>query len=158
MREESAVAGNNITDECNSTDGEVSKSDDGVDLRPDDDEDSKHDDDEESNFDEGEDPKSDDDEDSRPNDDQNQSLVVDSSIVSDTVRLDVPSPILTDRTKLVSRDVTQQTDLDHLNSVKEKISQFVSSICKAGASTVVMVKTVVMPMYLFVNFLSDLEN
>ena len=55
-----------------------------------DNEDSKHDDDEESNFDEGEDPKSDDDEDSRPNDDQNQSLVVDSSIVSDTVRLDVP--------------------------------------------------------------------
>ena len=39
MREESAVAGNNITDECNSTDGEVSKSDDGEDLRPDDDED-----------------------------------------------------------------------------------------------------------------------
>ena len=120
MREESAVAGNNITDECNSTDGEVSKSDDGVDLRPGDNEDSKHDDDEESNFDEGEDPKSDDDEDSRPNDDQNQSLVVDSSIVSDTVRLDVPSPILTDRTKLVSRDVTQQTDLDHLNSDEGK--------------------------------------
>ena len=119
MREESAVAGNNITDECNSTDGEVSKSDDGEDLRPDDDEDSKHDDDEESKSDEGEDSKSVD-EDSRSDVDQNQSLVVDSSIVSDTVRLDVSSPILTDRTKLVSRDVTQQTDLDHSNSDEGK--------------------------------------
>ena len=112
MREESAVAGINITDECNTTDGEVSKSDDGEDLRPDNDEDSTHDD--------GADSKSDDDENSRSDVDQNQSLVVDSSIVSDTVRLDVPSPILTGRTKLVSRYVTQQTDLDHSNSDEGK--------------------------------------
>ena len=83
---------------CNSTDGEDSKSDDGEDSRPDDGEDSKHDG--------GEDSKSDDGEDSRSDVDQNQSLVADSSIVSDTVRLDVPSLILTGRKKRESRDVT----------------------------------------------------
>ena len=112
MKEESAVAGNNITDECNSTDGEDSKSYDGEDSRPEDDEDSKHDD--------REDSKSDDDEDSRSDVDQNQSLVVDSSKVSDTVRLDVPSPILTGWTKRVFRVDTQQTDFDRSNSEQGK--------------------------------------
>ena len=83
-----------------------------MDSRPDDDEDSKHDDLEDSKSDEGEDSRSD--------VDQNQSLVVDYSIVSNTVRLDVPSLILTGRTKLVTRDVTQQTDLDRSNSDEGK--------------------------------------
>ena len=89
MSGESAVAGNNVTDEYNSTDSEDSKSDDSEDFKSDDCEDSR-------------------------------SLVVDSSIVSDTVRLDVPSPILSGRVKRESQDVTQQTDLKRSNSDEGK--------------------------------------